>query len=205
MPFKGKNKQKVVAEFRRAEILEAARKVFAKMGFEQATVDRIADTAGVAKGTLYLYFPSKREVYLDALRQGIETLQQATVRRMAESKDIAGQIHAFIDTRVRFFEENRDFFRIYHSEFGNLLIHPAHLTKSFRDLYCKQGKMLASVIEKAVKQRTIECDRPELTAFAIYEMTRGLITQRLLGWSQSKVEEDIESLFQLVWKGIRNQ
>jgi AcrR family transcriptional regulator len=51
-----KTKQEMVAEFRVTEILDAARKVFAQKGFAETTVDQIAEEAGVAKGTVYLYF-----------------------------------------------------------------------------------------------------------------------------------------------------
>ena len=65
-----KTKQDVVSEFRSAEIVGVARKVFARKGFHDATVDEIAETAGLAKGTVYVYFRSKRSLYL-ALHQGI--------------------------------------------------------------------------------------------------------------------------------------
>src|SRR2546421_12562691 len=66
-----KTKKDVVTEFRTSGILEAARKVFAKKGFHEATVDDIAEAAGVAKGTVYLYYESKRDVYFAALKFGI--------------------------------------------------------------------------------------------------------------------------------------
>ena len=49
MATQPKTKQEVVSEFRCGTILEAARRVFAKKGFELATVDDIAEAAGVAK------------------------------------------------------------------------------------------------------------------------------------------------------------
>jgi len=51
---------------RREDILKAAREVFKQYGYEGARVDEIAIRAGVAKGTVYLYFKSKRAL-LDAL------------------------------------------------------------------------------------------------------------------------------------------
>ena len=51
---------------RREDILKAAREVFKQYGYEGARVDEIARCAGVAKGTVYLYFKSKRAL-LDAL------------------------------------------------------------------------------------------------------------------------------------------
>ena len=78
MALAGKSKQDIVAEFRCAEILAAARKIFATKGFRDATVDDIAAEAGIAKGTVYLYYPSKKEMYLAALKQGLAELQQRT-------------------------------------------------------------------------------------------------------------------------------
>ena len=69
-----RTKKDVVTEFRTTGILEAARKVFAKKGFSNATVDDIASAAGVAKGTIYLYYESKRDIYFAALKFGIEQM-----------------------------------------------------------------------------------------------------------------------------------
>ena len=66
-----KTKKDVVTEFRTSGILEAARKTFAKKGFHDATVDDVAAAAGVAKGTVYLYYRSKQDVYLATLKFGI--------------------------------------------------------------------------------------------------------------------------------------
>src|SRR5215475_10801701 len=76
MPVMGRTRKDVVSEFRRTELLTAARTVFSKKGFHDATIDDIAETAEVAKGTVYLYYKSKKEIYLEALRFGIESLNR---------------------------------------------------------------------------------------------------------------------------------
>ena len=197
-----KTKREVVSEFRSAEILEAARKVFAKRGFDQTTVDGIAAAAGIAKGTLYLYFHSKREIYLGALKRDVLALHAETTSRVAACDTIEEKIRAFISTRVRYLEENRDFFKIYYSEFANFFIPLASAPKGFRELYLQQARMLESVLREAVKRGTIRKVCPHTTALRIYDMTLGLVAQRLHGWSKTNVEEDMELLFDLLWRGI---
>src|SRR5258707_14774994 len=107
MPVMSRTKQEVVLEFRCSEILAAARKVFAKRGFDTATVDDIAAAAGVAKGTLYLYFRSKREIYLEALRRDVLALHEETNSRVAACDTAEEKIRAFIATRVKYLEANR--------------------------------------------------------------------------------------------------
>ena len=66
--------RKLATEQRRGSILQAARAVFARQGYANTVVDDIATHAGIAKGTVYLYFPSKEQIYLAALLDGARQL-----------------------------------------------------------------------------------------------------------------------------------
>ena len=50
---------------KRREILDGARQVFRSAGFDGASMDQIARAAGVSKGTLYVYFRNKEDLFLD--------------------------------------------------------------------------------------------------------------------------------------------
>ena len=205
MPVLGKTKREVVSDFRCAEILAAARRVFAEKGFEGATVDDIARAAGLAKGTVYLYYRSKRDIYWAALKHGFRDLHEETKRRVEAAETIEAKIRAFIATKAAYFEENRDFFKIYYSEFGHVLIHPAQVHRNFKDFYLAQSRVIESVLQEAVQAKVIRELRTGAAAFAILDITRGLITQRLLGWSRETIDEDVRFVFDLLWKGIANR
>ncbi len=63
-PQENRKKEK---ESKRNNILKAARKLFFDKGFKAVTVDSIAAKAGVSKGSIYLYFDSKEEIYAQVL------------------------------------------------------------------------------------------------------------------------------------------
>jgi AcrR family transcriptional regulator len=200
MPAAHKSKQAVVSEFRCAEILKAASRVFGRRGFGGATVDEIAEAAGVAKGTLYLYFPSKREIYLKVLRRGLALLIEETARNVAAAPAPADKIRAFIETRVRRAEESRDLIRMYHSEFG--YIDPAHVDKEFKNLYLAQVKTLEAVLQEAEARGLIRPLCVKAAAFTLHDMVQGLIMRRVFGWSKESAADDVEFLFQMIWKGL---
>jgi AcrR family transcriptional regulator len=202
MAVSGKTKKDVVTEFRTSEILAAAHRVFADKGFHEATIDEVARAANVAKGTVYLYYRSKRDLYRAALKRGVLEMLEKTRASVEAEGSTEAKILAFIETKVRYFDENRDFFKIYYSEFGNCLTHPAEMYEDFTSLYLQQSHMLEAVLERSLKRKEIRCTRPDVAALAIADLTRGLITQRLLGWSKGKVDEDVAFLFDFVWKGI---
>ena len=61
-----------VVQDKRTEILEAAELIFTSRGYAAARMDDIAEAAGVAKGTLYLYFSSKQELFVSLLEARTE-------------------------------------------------------------------------------------------------------------------------------------
>ncbi len=59
---------------RQDAILEAAKEVFFAKGLDQTTIDEIAEAAELSKGTIYLYFKSKEELYISVLLRGLDIL-----------------------------------------------------------------------------------------------------------------------------------
>ncbi len=123
-------------------------------------------------------------------------------RRVEEARTIQDKLRTFIRTRVEYFEENADFFKIYHSEFSNILLCPAQVPEAFRDLYLRQVKALEKVLRNAAKHGKIRNLPVDLLALTVYDMTRALIVQRLIGGRSTAMDEDVEFLFELIWKGM---
>jgi len=197
-----KTKREVITEFRTEEILQAARVVFAKNGFYETTVDEIAHAAGISKGTLYLYYKSKMDIYWAALRFGVTEMQEKVREELKSVPSVKEKIRTFIQVKMEYFQKNRDFFKIYYSEFGNSFCHPIHMQKEFRDLYRRQVDFLESILLEGVRTKAIRDLSVEATACAIADLTRSVITHHLMNWSKRTIEEDSKLTFDLIWKGI---
>src|SRR5215831_5456026 len=78
---------------RRAQLVTAARDVFGQKGYHAATVDDITRAAGVAKGTFYLYFEEKREIYYELVRTFLQHV-----------KDIGASVAKEVHTPQQFYE-----------------------------------------------------------------------------------------------------
>lgn len=202
MPLKGKTKHDILMEFRHAEILEAARKVFADKGYAEASVEDIAHAAGIAKGTLYLYYASKQEIYWEALKRGLAALCAEIERRVGAERTCESKVRAFIAAKLTWFEENQDLFKIYHAEFAHAMSQPAYLHKDFKGFHQRQMSLLTRALRQGILHKVIRKLPAEAAAQAILDVARGIITQRLLGWSKSKLQADIDFLFDLTWKGL---
>ena len=192
------SKRDVVAEFRRSEILDAARRVFARRGFAEATVDEIAREAGIAKGTIYLYYKSKGDVYGAAAREGLRALHEQMVGNVRSAATAFDKVRAFIETKTRYFERNVDFFRLYYAELNDLAAHAHGVNEESQRLHLEQIELLRSELQREFPDRA-DLDR---AAMAISALTYGIITRRLKGWSPSSLEADIDYVVQFAWQGV---
>ncbi len=188
-------KRQLVAEFRHREILDAARRVFSAQGFDAASVDEIARMAGVAKGTVYLYYPSKQAIYLAALNGGLAGLHAELKERMTEAAGVRDKVRAFVETKIRYFDAHRDFFRLYFAAFGDYTQKCANYGDS-KGPYREQ----LTLLEKAVRGGTRVA--PQAAAAAVFDLTRGAILRRLEGNRRTPVEKDVAQVLDLIWKGL---
>lgn len=193
-----RSKKDVVQEFRKSEILSAARIVFSRKGFHDATIDDIAQEAGVAKGTVYLYFKSKQEIYVEALRDGVSQLIEDMRAEAALPGSAEERLRRVLAAKIAFFDKHRDFFQILQSELG-------HIEKSIaecKDLYVEQGRIFEGILRDGIREGSVQDVNTKKTAYAIADLTRGVAIQRLLGWSKTRLNDEVEFMFSLLWKGV---
>lgn len=202
MALLGKSKKEVILEFRTGEILRAARTVFARHGFASATVDEIAETAGVAKGTVYLYFPSKRDLFLAALREGLVELHAEVQRQIEIATSARAKIRGFIHGRLAYCDRNRDFFRIYYTEVSTMTVRSAKDQPEFQDLYDQQAKLLENLIRLGIRRGEIRACGAARTARLVYDLTRAAIARHVLEGGRNHVDESTDMLCEFIWKGI---
>jgi AcrR family transcriptional regulator len=193
-----KTKRQVVSEFRRTEIIDAARSVFARKGFARGIMDQIAKEAGIAKGTIYLYFRSKKEIYRAVLNHDMEFLKMSTLERIDAAGNLKDKIRAFTLSRLENAEARKEIFRIMDTESGSL----SFTRSQYRDWLREPVLRLASAIEDASRRGEIRRVPSEKAAWIIADMTRGTIQRRLLGQSDTLPSEDSEFLLGFIWAAL---
>ncbi len=184
-------------ENRKNSILKAARKLFFDRGFKSVTVDLIAAKAEVSKGSIYLYFDSKEEIYT-------QILISANIERHKDIEDFAKKegtaselLIAFAKNYVDFFLDNNELFRILmtfmlNSENMNLteeqntqLIHTTN----------ENIRVLSKILQKGVDSGEFRSDvdiRRE--QYAVWGMMNGIISLYIYTGAPEKRTERIHSI-----------
>jgi AcrR family transcriptional regulator len=189
-----RTKATVVADFRRAQILDAARASFAHHGLRGTTMDDIARRARVAKGTVYLYYRSKEQILADALGDGIRGLHAETVPPLSGSEPIDVKLRRFFTAALTYFDRHRDFFYLCHSELDPALREQA--SAQLEAVYAAQARAW----ETALKDAGVA--RPKPMAAMVVSLGFGLASQRVRGWRHGPVEADVAAATALLTKGL---
>ncbi len=106
-------KKEVVTAFRTREILAAARQIMVQRGPEAVTMEEIAAAAGVAKGTIYLYFQGKEDLIRALVSQVGQNLIREIEDLLGQEGRAAGKLRQVVAVLLDYLERERFLFPVY--------------------------------------------------------------------------------------------
>ena len=194
------NKADVVTDFRRAQVIAAARERFSKHGLAGTTMDGIAQAAGVAKGTVYLYYKSKEDIFRQILEEDLANLHDDTVPLISGPGTIEDKLHAFFLGALGFFDRKKDFCEHAIFEMGSEVRKKA--LQRFEVVFRAQVQAWQMLLVEARRAGQIDEVDPHASASIIVATASGLAKQRLRGWVTTPVDEVATQAARTLWKGL---
>ena len=157
----------------RKKIINCALRIFAREGFFKTTVDDIAHAAGVAKGTLYLYFKDKASLYISVIEEhfkvGIEYLCTVEKERMTSTRKLKKIASEWIDTMVRL----KSSFFMFSLENINLSSKIMKAVKPIMNVRLKEMiDIIARIIEQGIVKKEFRKMEPRMAALYYLNMIR---------------------------------
>ena len=98
---------------RRAEVLAAARRLYARKGYQQTSMVEIARASELAVGTLYQLFPSKEAILRSLLEDRMDELVTRVRAALDGRRDVQDQLRQIVETHLAFARDNADILRLY--------------------------------------------------------------------------------------------
>jgi AcrR family transcriptional regulator len=94
-------------------ILSAAENVFAKKGFTLATMDEIAEAAQFSKATLYRYFKSKQEIFMEIILGSFDEVQKKFIKLKEKDMDSSQKLRELIRYILGYYQKKKNMSRIF--------------------------------------------------------------------------------------------
>ncbi len=165
-------------ESRRTSILQAAKEVFFAKGLNGGTLDEVAAAAELSKGTLYLYFSSKEEIYCSLLIEGTQILRKYFEKALNPSLEPEDNLRRLAQAYFQFSREQPQFFRLmflynFHSEFKQPL--PGELKDELDSGANGCLKIVTDTIEEGIRRGHFRPVSPILATMACWAALNGTV------------------------------
>jgi TetR/AcrR family transcriptional repressor of mexJK operon len=190
-------------------ILDAARKRFAYYGFTKVTMDEIAADAGMAKPSLYRYYPTKDSIYKAVVAREHRRFHDE-IEKFIEKKDSASlKLRKYANLRVRLFREfvNLNPLETLSSGMANPLPDEA-----IQALHRQESACLERILLEGDLQREFSVERPQDAATLVFHLLQGLrlrVLRQATGpgiqpADFERLERETDQCIDLILDGIRN-
>lgn len=188
-------------KIKRKRILESAERLFNRFGIRKTAVDEIAETANVAKGTIYNNFGDKEGIVKELIREKIGGMFENARKAPETLKDPLLRLQATLLERVRVFAENpflRD--RSLHRDQEAMLLIEEELDR-------KSSDVISGILDDAIGTGEPEADRNKMLRTILFTL-KGMETSlrnHVEPLALSRLEEEIEYLLGLMFSRYRKK
>jgi AcrR family transcriptional regulator len=184
------------------EILDAATRVFAASGYKDTDVQAIADAVDVGKGTVYRYFPSKRELFLAAADRGMRRLKERVDAARAAKDDPLEQIVAATRAYLEFFAARPELVELLIQERANFKDRTKPTYFEHRDANIGTWRELFADLIRAGRVRDLP---PRQITDVMSSLVYGtMFTNFFLGGKHESSARQAADIIDIVFHGILN-
>jgi AcrR family transcriptional regulator len=185
-------------ELRREQILKIASELFSEKSYHDVTVDEIAGAVGVAKGTIYLYFPSKERLYLEILEDSFEAIESLLEKEIAKSDSAPVKLKKVLRLIFEFYQMNLDVLRILSRDETHLIREHFEFTERWR---LRRIKLYEKILEKGQREGSFRPMNTKLVAIVIFGLVRSVMFFYKIDRSAGEISDDV---FSVISSGILN-
>ena len=180
----------------RQEILRAAETIFTRHDFHEVLMEDVAHECGVGKGTLYRYFPSKHDLYLAVMFEGIGALRDDLQVALRKPGEPAEKIKYIVRCILSHFWDRRFFFALIHRN------EDKPQDPDGREWLRRRAEIVDIVqrtLEEAIAAGHMRALSPRIAAEMLLGMVRGV--NRYHG-RHDTLEDMVGAVVKVFWHGV---
>jgi TetR/AcrR family transcriptional regulator len=178
-------------------IFEAAIKSFSHKGFHKSTMDEIAETAGVAKGTLYYHFKSKEDIFKFIIDEGIKIIEEEISDRTRHLDDPVEKLRAICYIHLELVMKHLEFFKTILSQMWG----DEERQNQLRGILAGYFQLIERYLKEAADDKYIDDEHIEIIAFNFFGAMISTIVYNLIH-REKNVDDLADDLVKFIMRGI---
>lgn len=178
-------------------IFEAAIKSFSQKGFHKSTMDEIAETAGVAKGTLYYHFKSKEEIFKFIITEGIKIIKEEIEDRTRHLDNPVEKLRTICYVHLELVIRHLEFFKTILGQLWG----DEERQSQLREMLSGYFVLMEKYLKEASDPKYVDDDHIEMIAFNFFGVMISTIIYSMVH-REKKVGDLADALVDFIMRGI---
>jgi len=184
---------------KKERILETATDIFSRFGIKKATMDEIAQKVRMGKSTLYHYFKSKEEIFLEVVKRESDTLKENLKKEVEKAITPQNKFRAYAKARMKYLKELINYYNTLTDAY--LEIYP--FTKDIqRDFENFELNSLSTIFKEGIKKDVFNIPNPKLAARMVMIAFKGFEYLYFIKEQPTELEGELDNLIDMFFKGI---
>jgi AcrR family transcriptional regulator len=152
-------------------ILKTAKKLFAKNGLTETTMDEVAGDARIGKGTIYHYFKSKEQMYSHILDDDMANIRQELTAVLNSESEPDKKLRAYILGRMRSMLKFSSLYIMFKQDY---IDYYGYIKKTYDKYLSFELESIKSCLKEGMEKSIFRVDDLEFTTYAIAQGIKGL-------------------------------
>jgi|ERR1035437_1020379 AcrR family transcriptional regulator len=182
-------------------IFRVAKKLFARNGLTDTTMDDVAKEAHIGKGTIYHYFDSKEQIYCLIIEQDMDEIKKELEKLVAAESTPDKKLAAYIMGRMKFMSRFSGFYQMFRKDYIDYYGYIRKAYEKYRDF--EMGN-ITQFIKEGVEKNLFRIEDPDFAAFVIVQAIKGMEYQLALE-TPVEVERKVGIMLKIFLTGITNK
>lgn len=192
------------ASEKEARILAAASALFGRFGLKKTTIDDIAREANLGKGTIYLYFKSKEDVFFEVVRRSCGSLHACMHSASQGQSTSEAKLRSAITVRLKHLSEMIERFESTLEVFRETRAQPG-IEKLREELLAKEAALWKELLDDGCARGELTCSDTELASVILCSLLSGLDEDWIYRGKPLAIEQKAKAFADLILNGLRRR
>ena len=183
-------------------VVQAAAVVIQQFGFEKTTMNDIARALHMGKSSLYHYFTSKEDIFVEVFKNEVAELRDDFLKAIDAEPTAEGKIRVYIQTRTEMYRRKLN----QHMEFIEATTERYDLLLRIHEMFDKEEiRIISEILEQGVAEGQFSIQDIPTTSTAIVTAFRAFEYPFSTNLQPTEMEKNLDSLLEVLFQGLRRR
>ena len=187
-------------EEKKEKIIEIATKIFSRFGMKKSTMDEIAQRIRMGKSTLYHYFESKEDIFLEVVKKEAETFKTYLIKELTLAQTPEDKFRVYAKGRMKYLKELVNYYTTLTDAYLDIYAFAEEVRRDFSEF---EHTTISGIFREGIRRGVFEIVNVDLTSKMVILAFKGFEYMLMTKEWDPEIEDQLDALIDVFYNGIK--